>query len=108
MTAASYAPDPETARKNLALILKRVGSAGGVHIAAALGIDDSLISKAKSPQNGAKYSVFELVASLMAYCGLKVVPIEKECYTPQYMHSLRYLAGLRLNDPNAPTDDDPE
>lgn len=108
MNGAPYALDPERARKNQAAILSRLSSVGQVNIAEAVGVSEPLISKLKAKEGNQKFSDVELFSRVIAACGLKIVPAEKECYTPEYMQSLRYLARLRLNDPTAPTEDDPE
>jgi len=108
MNAAPYARDPERARKIRALILSRLASAGQVNLAEALGVDEATISKTKSKQGSAKYPDLDLFCEALGFLRLKVVPIERQCYTPEYMQALRTLARVHINDPSDPTEDDPE
>lgn len=77
-------------RKNLSTILKALGSAGQVHVAEAIRKDESTVSKMKDKE-------LPLLARLLAACGLKVVPVTVECYDPQLIGAVFYLARGRLD-----------
>lgn len=95
-SAAPYALDPERARKNLALILTRLSSAGQARAAEACGVSESTVSKMKTPQGEQKLSDLELLARLLAFLGLKVVPIEMRCFNPQQIGAVLALAKAHL------------
>lgn len=80
---------PERARKNLALILTRLSSVGQAEVAKSLEVSESLISKAKSGD-------LELVAKILARCGIKCVPSHLRCYEPKQMEAILVLAKERL------------
>lgn len=96
MSAAAYALDPERARKNLALIFQRLSSAGQARAAEAVGVSESTLSKMKTPQGDQKWSDFETLARVLAYLGLKVVPIEMRCFNPQQIGAVLALAKAHL------------
>lgn len=96
MNGGPYALDPERARKNLAAILTRLSSAGQARAAEAIGVSESTISKMKSKQGDARSSDLELLAGLLAYCGLKVVPVEMRCFNPEKIGAILTLAKDNL------------
>lgn len=69
------------------MILRRLASIGQVKLAEALGVSEATISRWKSEQA-------EQCAKALALLGLKVVPVEFECYKPDTVDWL--LQGVRL------------
>lgn len=89
MTALS--PELEArARKNLATIFDGLSSVGQVNVAAALGIVESTVSKAKGDE-------LPTAARILAAAGLKVVPASYRCVEPRRMEALLTLAGTELD-----------
>jgi transcriptional regulator with XRE-family HTH domain len=85
MAALSLQPD-ERARKNLALILQALATAGQAELAKILEVSESTLSRMKDgdiPQ----------MAKLLAHCGLKVVPNEYRCEDPAYLAAIELLAS---------------
>lgn len=62
-------PAPERARKIVQVVLKRLSEERQSEIAAALGVSEATISRAKNDH-------LELFARILAQAGLKVVPVE--------------------------------
>lgn len=91
----------DRARRNERLVIARVEKIGGDETARRMGVSDSTVSRLK---NGERAQWCGFLAAL----GLKVVPVEKQCYSPEYMQALRTLARVHINDPSDPTGDDPE
>jgi hypothetical protein len=83
----------EQSRKNESVILRALASAGQTHLADAMEVSESLISRMKSNGDLAK------TAKMLAHLGLKVVPTAMVCFDPQYVEHLRALAKIGLNSP---------
>lgn len=77
----------ERSRKNHSVILRRLASIGQASLAVALGVSEATISRWKSEQA-------EQCAKALAVLGLKVVPIEYECYKAETVDWL--LQGVKL------------
>lgn len=80
----------ERARKNLAAIFAGLSSVGQVRVAEALGIAESTVSKMKDDE-------LPKAATVIAVCGLKVVPEDYKCVRPRVMETLLELAGQRMD-----------
>lgn len=76
-------------RKNLAAILKGLGSAGQARVAEAISKDESTVSKMKDRE-------LPQLAKMLAACGLKIVPQSVKCYDPEFIGAIFYLARGRL------------
>lgn len=88
MHAAS--PDADSsARKSLTAILNAVERVGQNTVAEACGVDGSTIT-------GDKAKYWPRFAKTLAVIGLKVVPIEARCYTPESIEPLLALAKQRM------------
>lgn len=79
-------------RKNLSMILNRLGSVGQVHAASAIGVHESTINKMKEKGD------FERTSLFLAFLGLKVVPVEMKCFDVEQMEAILTLAKSRLNE----------
>jgi hypothetical protein len=79
----------ELARKNERTVLQAFSRVSQARIAEQLGIDDSRISRFKD-------GGLEQAAALLAACGLKVVPIEMQCFPQDKIHALLTLARDHL------------
>lgn len=84
----------DKARKNEAVILRALASLGQAHLADLMGVSESLISRQKSDGQLAK------TAEMLAHLGLKVVPVDVQCFDPKYVEHLRALAQLGLRQPS--------
>lgn len=88
MNSASFDP-AERARKTVALIFRRLASAGQASLAEKLSVSESTVSRWKSEQA-------EQCARILAELGLKVVPETMRCYEPSQMEAILALAKARL------------
>ena len=79
----------ELARKNERTVLQAFSRVSQARIAEQLGVDDSKISRFKD-------GGLEQAAALLAACGLKVVPIEMQCFPQDKIHALLTLARDHL------------
>lgn len=70
------------ARKNFAVILRSIATAGQEPVGAAIAKDGSTISKMQGDGR------IEDFATILAACGLKVVPVELRCYDPKTIDTL--------------------
>lgn len=85
----------ERARKIESAVLQGLASQGQVTAAKALGVSESAISRLKDGQ-------IHVVAQLLAYLGLKVVPEQVKCVDPEVAHAMFkiYSAAIdRMADP---------
>jgi hypothetical protein len=76
---------PDRARKNETVILQALASTGQSEVARAMGVAESTVSRFKD-------GGISQAASLLAHCGLKVVPAGVQCFDPAYVEALRELA----------------
>lgn len=81
--------NPTLARKNQSAILQRLASVGQKPIADALGTSEATISRMKGEN-------LETFCGFLSALGFKVVPNEHQCYSPEYMTSVRYFARLGM------------
>lgn len=93
---AAYPLDVAIARKSQTLILQRLASVGQVKVGQALGKSESWVSRWKSEDS-------EMLASLLAACGLKVVPVEHRCFPADYIDHLRYFARVGMAQEHPPS-----
>ena len=84
----------ERARKNESVILQALAAAGQNTVAIGMGVNESTVSRFKD-------GGISQAASLLAHCGLKVVPTGMRCFNPEYVEALKTLAevGLRQQAP---------
>jgi hypothetical protein len=71
------------------VIFKGLHRHGQVTVAKRLGVAESTVSTAKT-------ELIPKVARILAACGLKVVPIEAQCYPPEYLQALRVFARMAM------------
>lgn len=81
---------PERSRLNHRAVLNALANTGLRPVAEAVGVDQSTISKWKDGGEIERYSKF------LAACGLKVVPVEWECFPRKDVDVLMHLAKQRL------------
>lgn len=79
----------ELARRNERTVLQAFSRVSQARIAEQLGIDDSRVSRFKD-------GGLEQAAQLLAACGLKVVPIEMQCFPQDKISALLTLARDHL------------
>ncbi len=79
----------QRARKIEATIFTGLQRHGQVTVARALGISEATVSTAKGDD-------IPKVARILAACGLKVVPIEHQCHSPEYLQALRTFARMAM------------
>lgn len=89
MTQASDTRD-ERARKNLSLILQRLSSVGQARLAESLNVSEATVSRWKAEQA-------EQFSKILAELGIKCVPIEMQCYQPDYIRAIFTLAQLQMS-----------
>lgn len=90
MSAVSPTP-AERARKSHIVILRALQESGRqVAIASATGVSESTISRFKSEQA-------EQFCQILAHAGLKVVPVEMQCFAPDHVQALLTLARSHLH-----------
>ena len=84
-------PDFEAvSRKNHTAILRALAEAKQVHVAEAMGLSETTISRTDK----------EVMGRFLAACGLKVVPIAHKTYDAAYIDALRVMAGVGLRSPD--------
>lgn len=79
----------ENARKNERTILQAFARVSQSRIAEQLGVNDSTVSRFKD-------GGLEQAAALLAACGLKVVPLEMQCFPREKVNALLTLARDHL------------
>ncbi len=88
----SLSPDlEERTKKTSSLILRALHSVGQVHVAKALDVSESWISKWKTDD-------LERMTKLLLLCELKVVPREVRCFHPKDIEMLMHGAQRWLGD----------
>ena len=78
------------ARKNLSAILNGLGRVGQVHVAEAVGVHESTISKMKEAD-------LERFAQILSVVGLQVVDCSLRIYPQDEIEALLVLARKRLS-----------
>ena len=90
MPTALLAPT-ERARKITCIVLQRVQrNATQVAIAAAMGVSEATLSRLLSDH-------LDKFAGVLAHAGLKVVPVEVQCFQPDKVAALLTLARDHLS-----------
>lgn len=90
MPAVLISP-PERARKISCTVLQRVQrDASQVAIAAAMGTSESTVSRMLQPEQLDKFAL------MLAHAGLKVVPVEMQCFPQEKVQALLTLAKDHL------------
>jgi len=89
-TSESSSYDAERARKAVSLILQRLASVGQVQVAHALGTSESTVSRTVNGD-------MERLCQILIILGLKVVPVEMQCFPPRKVAILMELARDHLN-----------
>lgn len=79
----------ENARKNERAILNAFARVSQARIAEQMGINDSQVSRFKD-------GGLEHAAALLAACGLKVVPVDMQCFNREKVNALLTLARDHL------------
>jgi len=75
-------------RKNLSVMLKALCTAGQGAAASAIGVHESTVSRMK----GGEISQMWQMCKLLAAIGLKVVPVDSQCFSAEHVEALRVLA----------------
>ncbi len=76
-------------RKYESLLLQRVAEVGLKQLADVVGVDQSTVSRMK----------WNDFSRILAFLGLKIVPVEMECYSADYIKSLHTLAQIGMTLP---------
>lgn len=79
----------EASRKTERLLLQTLAERSQVKVAELLGVSESTVSRLDKSS----------IAAFIAACGLKVVKAEMQCFDPEYIKSLKTLAGIGLRAP---------
>ena len=90
MTESSAEPR-DRARKTVKSVLQALSGTHANTIAVALGVSEACISRLKNEH-------LDHFALMLAHLGLKVVPVEAKCFSPDYVDSLKTLARAALRD----------
>lgn len=98
--AESCQANPGLARKSASTILQALSSAGQAPVAKALSVSEATVSRMKGEG-------LESFTALLGALGLKVVPAEHKCYSPEYIEHLHYFAriGMEQAQPKTLEDD---
>lgn len=90
MSIATLSPQiAEASRKTERVLLQTLAERSQVRVAEFMGVSESTVSRIDK----------STVAAFIAACGLKLVKAEMQCYSPDYIHSLKVLAGIGLSAP---------
>lgn len=87
---SSSAEKVETSRKIVQAVLQRLAETSAASVAEAVGVSESTVSRFKSEH-------LQQVAAILSEVGLKVVPVEYQCFEPTYISALQRLAAEQLN-----------
>lgn len=79
----------EASRKVERTLLQTLAARSQVRVAELMGVSESTVSRIDKSS----------IAAFLAACGLKAVPQERVCLDPDYIHSLKVLAGVGLQAP---------
>jgi hypothetical protein len=72
-------------RKTFSILLQSIARVGQIRVATALGVSEATVSRMVSND-------FERIALALTAMGLKPVPVDAKCYTPEHITSLQYFA----------------
>lgn len=87
----------EKARRYQSTALQAVAKKGQIDIAEQIGMDDSTVSRFMSDEKGMARAL-----QILAAAGLKIVPIEMQCFPPRKVAILMELARDHLNQLETP------
>lgn len=79
----------DAARKCERTILQTLARVSQVKVAERMGVSESTVSRIDKGH----------IATFVAACGLKLVPADMQCFDPEYIKSLKVLAGVGLQAP---------
>lgn len=79
----------EKARKNERVVLQALARVSQTRVAEQMGVDDSKVSRFKD-------GGIEQACLFLAACGLKVVPLEMQCFSQDKVQALLTLARDHL------------
>lgn len=85
------------ARKNEAMIRKRLSSVGLSTVAAAMGVAESTVCRMKDADDKDGRSQIQRWAAALEAMGLKVTPIEYRCFDPKEIEAIFTLAKIRMS-----------
>jgi hypothetical protein len=85
----------ERSRKIESTILQALASRGQAHVAEFAGVSEAKVSRFKSEQ-------LADTCDYLAGMGLKVVPVEMQCYKPESIAALMQLAKERMAELESP------
>lgn len=89
MTTAVSTPS-DRARKSYLTVLQRLQDSGKqTAVATAMGVSESTISRFKNEQ-------LETLCGVLSHLGLKVVPVEMQCFAPERVQALLTLSKAHL------------
>lgn len=77
------------ANRNLQAILHALAERSQVKVSELLGVSESTVSRTDKGQ----------IADFLAACGLKAVPLQMQCFDPEYVKALKVMAGVGLTAP---------
>ncbi|SFY30416.1 CII family transcriptional regulator [Azotobacter vinelandii] len=77
------------ARKNYSQIMQRLASVGNAVVAAAVGVDESTISRMKPEK-------FQEFSQILAVLDLKIVPTEARCFNEKEIEAILQIAKTRM------------
>jgi len=85
------------ARKNEAMIRKRLSSVGLSTVANAMGVAESTVCRMKDADDKDGRSQIQRWAAALEAMGLKVTPIEYRCFDPKEIEAIFTLAKIRMS-----------
>ena len=91
-----YASHGAIARKNEAMIRKRLSRVGLSTVATAMGVSESTVCRMKEPDDKDGRSQISRWASALDAMGLKCVPVHFQCFDPKEIEALFTLAKGRI------------
>jgi hypothetical protein len=89
------------ARKNEAMIRKRLSSVGLSTVANAMGVAESTVCRMKDADDKDGKSQIQRWAAALEAMGLKVTPIEYQCFDPREIEAIFTLAKGRMDRMNS-------
>jgi hypothetical protein len=94
--AKEYAVPGAIARKNEAMIRKRLSSVGLAAVANAMGVAESTVCRMKDADDKDGTSQIQRWAAALEAMGLKCVPVHFQCFDPKEIEALFTLAKGRI------------
>lgn len=80
----------ERTRKNFAIVMQRLAAVGMLAVATHIGVDESTVCRWKE-------KLLLQVSGMLAILGLKIVPIEMQCYNPKDIDAIFHQAQCWIN-----------